>query len=872
MFCEISAKPIRLPGIREVNGVKVLFLPEAVGKTVEFTFEKQDFNGYIGTDSVVFTVLSPSGKNVWETSIPDDGDDTNRWKVGPRQKVTVQFAAQEAGIYTLNVNSSSAVDMQLLFDNSTSKNAAWALSNSKYRFFAGKLDAFLALPPMKTGESRMLSMQICVSKSSKIKNMLMQSDNETLIPAYNLPAFEGKSLVFHEFKVNRSQKSNICELTADVFEEIVSLQFPEYGEFLLCSDYQNAKAFLDNGSFAISNLSMELQTPGEDREVALKSGADYLASFLPAEPSAAEFKLEAFGQKLTLAAGKEAVLHVSKGTQYGRISLSTLPKGKLTVSEMTTKGVQLLSPASGSVFAKVPEFSWTSASAVKVEYTIEFRERNSGKRFQMKSATHSLSADMMAGRLFPGLWNWTVTVNGKTSKEAFFTLAQNAETSIGFLYDYLPKRDSLSAVPPEAISFAVGRIDSSRLDFSKSVLKLNGNRIALKRLDNGRIATAGTIDAAFWKKGVNQIRVTLEDQFGNRSYGAWAIFVQESGKPEITNDKYGNFFFNGAPFYPLLYYGYKYYKYGERNAPLPGWGFNCMLRNSLDGKSEQLDAMLALNMKNLDSGGQFQGHYTPKGEDPMESIKAFTRSDNAHHQARLGCWMDEMDVHRSEEYIRKFLECFGDSGIRGVCSCNNSKYASMAEIGDYLMVDVYANGSSLFFHDKAMKTAVAAGNGKPVIELQQGFARNDPKINGFVPSARDVEYCAFATIRLGLNAVGLYQCGEFRLENTPETWQATTDVYMKLAAISFLPYAERLNSADISVSESCLQTMAVHFDGAAYLIVQNSSHAPVVGEICLKGTSGQARVLFEERSLELTNGRFFDSFEPAATHIYRIAR
>ena len=104
-----------IPALRGLNALEVHFLPDAVDRKVEFTFEKQDLNGYAGTDAIVFTLMSPSGKNVWEEAVQDDGNITNNWKTGLRKQVKVVFTPKEAGVYVMKCNTSSP-DINLQFD------------------------------------------------------------------------------------------------------------------------------------------------------------------------------------------------------------------------------------------------------------------------------------------------------------------------------------------------------------------------------------------------------------------------------------------------------------------------------------------------------------------------------------------------------------------------------------------------------------------------------------------------------------------------------------------------------------------------------------------------------------------------------------
>ena len=158
------------------------------------------------------------------------------------------------------------------------------------------------------------------------------------------------------------------------------------------------------------------------------------------------------------------------------------------------------------------------------------------------------------------------------------------------------------------------------------------------------------------------------------------------------------------------------------------------------------------------------------------------------------------------------------------------------------------------------------------MSLVKGYSGSDPKLTGFIPGPRDIEYAAFSTLRNRANALGLYQCGEYRLECSPDTWQQASDVYKKVSAITFALYGEDSDHLLTVKSTSGKPGFrAVKHGKALYIIAQNASFAPGVFEFTLKNVKADSvKVLFENRSLDLNNGKFTDAFTSEATHIYYI--
>ena len=63
----------------------------------------------------------------------------------------------------------------------------------------------------------------------------------------------------------------------------------------------------------------------------------------------------------------------------------------------------------------------------------------------------------------------------------------------------------------------------------------------------------------------------------------------------------------------------------------------------------------------------------------------------------------------------------------------------------------------------------------------------------------------------------------------------------------------------------------MRYENALYIIAQNASFNAGLFEFAVKNAADQkVKVLFENRVLELKNGKFADAFTSEATHIYYI--
>ena len=268
-----------LPALRDLNNLELHSLPDAVGKTVEFNFEKQDFNGYSGTDAIVCTVMSPSGKTVWESAVPDDGNISNSWQNGPRQSVKVKFTPAEKGIYVMKFNTSSP-DIQMWFDNAQAKNTAWGFVAWALRFSGGKsgLKGYVLMPPQKLGEKQEQIMQFCTTRHSKVANISVSSlSGKKLISNHNLPYSE--KMAYHALDLQRIAGENIYCFEAEKFVNVVRFIFPQYGNIMFFANADSAKKF--EKLFSIKGELLDLNTTKKYPAMALGSNRTFQVSSLP---------------------------------------------------------------------------------------------------------------------------------------------------------------------------------------------------------------------------------------------------------------------------------------------------------------------------------------------------------------------------------------------------------------------------------------------------------------------------------------------------------------------------------------------------------------------------------------------------------------
>ena len=849
-----------LPALRDLNGLRVQFLPDAVGKTVEFNFDKQDFNGYSGTDAVVCTIISPSGKTVWETAVNDDGDISNKWKKGPRMPVKVKFTADENGVYVMKFNTSSP-DIQLCFDKSQVKNAAWGFEAWALRFSDGKsLKAYILMPPKRLGEAQTQIMQFCTTRHSKVEKInISTASGKKLITDRTLPHSE--KMAYHALELKREAQENIYAFEARKFVSVVRFIFPKYGNIMLFSDLESAKKFERHSQ--LKGDSLDLAAGKKYPAIALGSNRTFLATFLPEKAdSNFDFTIKIADQQVRLSDKNPSAFFATAAGNYHAVDTSNAIAGKIQLIPATSAPDALM-PENGSVAETDSVLVWSAVANCK-EYTLILQEVSSGKRLEFKVSGNRFAADQLP----VGVWQWSVKANGKTGRKSLITIPEKAESNLAYFYDFVPKMDITLTKAPEELACRVTLLKVDDIDFARSYVLVNNQKYALKKLSSTRIESPDKIN---YQSGRNQIQLVVYSKSGVRSDAFWGFFIAPKAQlTNFTHDADGRIFCSGTPFYPVIYYGYK-----AKEITIERMGFNTLLGNTLPDK-KYMQQLLQRNLKLLDSGSVYYGIYSkPKTAAGAENdVKRIAANGGLRHPARLGAWMDEMDVHRSVEYIEKYLKLFGgkENGWRGVCACNQSLNSKMAEIGDFLMIDHYGFGKTIFSTDTATADARNATKNKPLMSIVKGFSNSDPLLTGFIPKQRDVEYAAFSTMRHRVNAQGLYQCGEYRLECYPDSWSHATNVYKRISALSFAVYgkdADELLSVKASSGKPGVRTMC--YANKLYIIAQNVSFMPGVFDFAVKNAADQkVKVLFENRVLPLKNGKFADAFTSEATHVYYI--
>ncbi len=851
-----------MPALSYLLSLKIYFLPKELNKEVKFTFFKRDNNGRAGADALAFTVYSPSEKPVFEYTIPDDGEVGHEWKFGPRQPVEVKFTPTEKGVYTLEFKMDC--DAYLYFDNNEVVNTYVAMHNTRFRT-GEKTPAhlFFYLPVNKVGESGVIDFSSSYMHYNQITNMTITDGKRVFYDKFTAAPAANKTTIFaHHFFIDRRDPEALYELKADQFGVIsfVGKLYPALTFFFSKEGAQAFKPYFFKSS--ITPNSFELDSAAAAKGFALGAGESYNIRFIPAKNGDFSFSADIFGKKYTFKNGADQVIVDVPGNDcFPKIAAAT--DGKFVISRVVKDAPTIENPAAGEVVKAVNGKINFKALQVKgaKKYTFTLTHE-SGKQVALVSNKPDVTRSIYDFQ--PGVWHISCTPdNGKAGKVSCFAIPKARQTSPAYVYGFVPASDSTVKSFKEISCKPM--TDIALIDLKKTTFTIGGKKYPVEAIGRDRIGIpAEKIKLA---DGKIDIAADIYDRFGNYSHYEWCFMLNVNIPKTITFDERGYMIFNGRKFLPLICYPPKPGQSGDT-------GFNTVLPNTLT-HLPTLDLYLKNNVKSLDSGCVYRGFYTAKDSTPFLDVERYLSGPGGKHPARIGAWLDEADAHVSDEYARKTLQGYQkfttNCGVVGVCTTGRNRYADMAKMGDYLMIDIYPRENVLsvdYYFPKALKDAA----GKPVWQLNQGFdydySNRDPET--MIPNPAMLKYAHWASFRHGLQGVGLYMCGDSRYSDYPVLWEYVKVLYRQANALSFMLVEEPVKE-NILDAPKPLASRVVRYGERYYLIIQNSSQEAFAAQISIKGSfASQVRVLYEDRVVELKDGKFNDTFQPIESRIYEL--
>lgn len=407
-----------------------------------------------------------------------------------------------------------------------------------------------------------------------------------------------------------------------------------------------------------------------------------------------------------------------------------------------------------------------------------------------------------------------------------------------------------------------------------------------------------------WKKGLHKAKVTLVDPEDGTSITAEKVFLHGAAAkvPErVTLRDDGVALIGAKPFFPIGIYG-------VRTLPANGndlemavkdvaeAGFNFVHSYQAGTKKEFLDLAHKYGLKT------WTGTRIP-GANFVETLRM--------HPAVLAWYVgDDTAMHYTPQQIYDRVD--GVNAIdpnRITCQADVmnsgdtvSSYRPFVKVTDVFMPEIYpVHGVepnplekcvAVTIRDmKRFRQDVAEAKDDrphaiwPIIQYFKGWTSWKR-----FPGRDELYAMTFASIAHGAHGVTWYTYGgtvepekkrfNYGVSATPETWCNITNLVGRLRELSPVlvtrtppqPAPAKILSgptADV-LGNGSISMLMKRYRGETYLIAVNGTLKDVTVEFDLEVCAGKAQVLWENRTVDVRDGKITDAFAPFAVHVYKV--
>jgi len=189
------------------------------------------------------------------------------------------------------------------------------------------------------------------------------------------------------------------------------------------------------------------------------------------------------------------------------------------------------------------------------------------------------------------------------------------------------------------------------------------------------------------------------------------------------------------------------------------------------------------------------------------------------------------------------------------------------QLGDIASLDDYPipkNGPAVIAGDAETLERSAAPAGKPSwIWLQDmGYAYFVPR----EPTAPEVECMTYLALIHGVRGIKFFA----QKPRSKELWNRMQWLAREVRELTPVLYALE-DSPAVSAAPETIHAVAKRHRGETYIIAANDCPKSLRATLGISGPDGTAAVLFEDRSVRVSEGRLRDRFEPYQRHVYRLS-
>jgi len=239
--------------------------------------------------------------------------------------------------------------------------------------------------------------------------------------------------------------------------------------------------------------------------------------------------------------------------------------------------------------------------------------------------------------------------------------------------------------------------------------------------------------------------------------------------------------------------------------------------------------------------------------------------------------LDEPELGRTSDWSRDFLRKMRaffpyhptqmNSTVLGIPARHGNLETDILMLDDYLTNNENRTVLSVVQHADVMWKAGAA-DGKPCWYFIVG---NNASYHYREPTYAEQIAQTYGNIATGCTGFSLF----YGWPGTPGNWKAYLQLNKEILALTdVLTSEEETAQASATGDPKLMRHIAKKYGGYLYVISCNIDEIPAGRtEFTLPGelkVAGEAEVMFENRTLPVTNGKFTDSFPGHSRHVYKL--
>jgi hypothetical protein len=575
------------------------------------------------------------------------------------------------------------------------------------------------------------------------------------------------------------------------------------------------------------------------------------------------------------------LMRAPKEAGYAIIFLSMRATGTAWFDDVkltqVKRNVALMRPGLGAKVAdNTPEFDWQYLDPANALLELSQDETfPEGKTLRFPDIQERPFSP--AEPLAQGKWFWRVSIPEHTTVSATWQFEQTVPVTQDCTPPVVAADHAYLASARQPVTVRL----SDNVGVTKVALSLDGRNV------EGQVRPAGVryTPTDDWKPGLHKLDVEAQDDTGNKT--SRRIFLNYA--PGVAAKRWlveGGVEIGGQPQFLLGMYGVRI----EDMSELAKAGYDYVHNYTWDGSGSNESATEYLDACRANGLQAFIGFDRAKLQARDEEFVAERIGALCRHPALLAWYLfDEPDLPHQyvpPDQLRGFYRLIRALDPMHPVIVTVAQGNMMPLYHD--SYDVYwsmdystpaSNAANFEFHHKALKPDV------PIMSIVHCFDGKQPgpgkggDPTEFEPGPAQLRACAFMAIAHNSSGLCWWWWGQgsdayLTVANAPTAWDGLKETVRQIRALRPVLEAQLPTRTWI---EKPAEGIEVHLwekrlPDRTVVIAVNRDKAPCDLTFEAAGFAGRpkAQVLFEDRALDLANGRLTDHFEPWAVHIYGV--